>query len=266
MQNAAVHGLMRNAAIAPTTAALLVALTLVLTAAFRVGFQASDDAEYLTGALGWLQQFPYVGDSHWTLRHTITIPTALAIKVLGFNEWAVSLINVLYFSGFVAINTVYLFRYFGAFTAVVSTALVIVLPGFVVVATYLNPDIPELFLVSLSFWLFVGARREPERYFLWVASGLFLGLAFVNRQTAAAAVLFFGLVFVMCPAAPRVRYLLLAMGFVAVIAADWAYLTMTTGNVTYRFDMDLHHDRVDRFAEAASGSDGAFLDKEGTYR
>lgn len=257
------HHLTRSGAIVPTVVAL-VAVALICTATFHVGFQASDDASYLSGALGWLEHFPYVGDSHWTLRHTIVIPAALAIKFFGLNERAVSLIDVLYFIGFVAVNAWYLFRYLGAVAAVVSTALVIVLPGFVVVATYLNPDIAELFFVSLSFWLFVNARVEPERYFLWLASGLSLGLAFVTRPTAAATVLFFVLVFLVRPAAPRVRYLLLGIGLTAVVAADWTYLTAMTGDVAYRFNVDLNHDRVDRFAEAARvAATGGLLDKEG---
>jgi hypothetical protein len=230
----------------------------------HVGFQASDDASYLTGALGWLAKFPYVGESHWTLRHTITIPTALAIGLLGLNEFAVSLSNVLYFFGFLAINAWYVSRYLGAPTAAVSTGLVIALPGFVVVATYLNSDIPELFFLSLSFWLFVNARNDPDRGILWVASGLSLGLAYVTRQTAAAMLVFVALAFLMRPAAPRVRYLLLGAGFLVVVAADWIYLTLMTGDVMYRFSVDFNHDRVDRLAEAARvATTGSLLDKEG---
>ena len=58
-------------------------LGMALLAAFHVGFQASDDINYLVGALGWLNSFPYVGNSHWTLRHTITLPTAAFIQILG---------------------------------------------------------------------------------------------------------------------------------------------------------------------------------------
>src|SRR3954447_25993384 len=83
---------------------VLILLTLTLMHTFYVGFQAGDDKSYLTGALGWLQSFPYVGENHWTLRHTITIPTALSIKLFGLNEFAVSLSNALYFTTFVVLN------------------------------------------------------------------------------------------------------------------------------------------------------------------
>ncbi|RPH53506.1 MAG: hypothetical protein EHM89_19960 [Acidobacteria bacterium] len=97
MSVAAAVGERRNTRAGMFTAAILCVLTLALLVLFHVGFQASDDAVYLTGALGWIEHFPYVGESHWTLRHTITIPTAVFVLLLGLNETAVSLTNILYF-------------------------------------------------------------------------------------------------------------------------------------------------------------------------
>jgi hypothetical protein len=71
--------------------AALVALAVFVLAAlllpfFYVGFQASDDASYVSGGLGWLERFPYVGDCHWTLRHTITLPVAASVGLLGLSR------------------------------------------------------------------------------------------------------------------------------------------------------------------------------------
>jgi 4-amino-4-deoxy-L-arabinose transferase-like glycosyltransferase len=245
-------------------ATLLAVAALLLLAAFHVGFQASDDASYLAGALGWLESFPYVGTSHWTLRHTITLPTALLISVFGLNELAVSLSNVLYFMGFLVVNAWFMHRHLGGVAAAIATALMIVLPGFTVVATYLNSDIPELFFVCSAFWLVITARQWPERSAAWLLAGLLLGAAFVTRQTAVAAVVFVGVLFLFFPAAPRSRYLPAAAAFLVVIAADWLYLTVMTGEPLYRFHVDFNHDRVDRFAEAARvAQTGGLLDKEG---
>ena len=41
-----------------------------------VGYYGSDDISYAAGGRGWLYDFPYVGDSHWTLRHTVVVPMA----------------------------------------------------------------------------------------------------------------------------------------------------------------------------------------------
>ena len=80
---------------------------------FFVGFQASDDANYLIGATGWLDKGLYVGNTHWTLRHTLTLPSALAISTLGLSLFSVSLPTLLYFIGFVAVQTRALHRHLG---------------------------------------------------------------------------------------------------------------------------------------------------------
>ena len=244
--------------------AILCVLTLALLVLFHVGFQASDDAEYLTGALGWIEHFPYVGDTHWTLRHTITLPTALFVLLLGLNETAVSLSNILYFLAFLGVNAWFMREHVGGTAAAFATALLIVLPGFTVVATYLNSDVPELFFVSVAFWLLVTARKNPDRHAIWILIGAVLGAAFVTRQTALAAVLFVSALCAFRPAVPRSRYFLAGAAFLIVVAADWMYLTAMTGDSLYRMNVDFHHDRVDRMAEAARlATGGGLLDKEG---
>lgn len=90
--------------------ALLAALVIRV---FYVGFQASDDANYVIGALGWLKDFPYVGVDHWTLRDTINIPTALFIGLFGLHEWSVSLTGILYYLAFLSVNGYCLARTLG---------------------------------------------------------------------------------------------------------------------------------------------------------
>jgi len=244
--------------------AILCVLTFALLVLFHVGFQASDDAEYLTGALGWIEHFPYVGETHWTLRHTITIPTAVFVLLLGLNETAVSLSNILYFLAFLGVNGWFMREHVGGTAAAFTTALLIVLPGFTVVATYLNSDVPELFFVSVAFWLLVTARKNPDRHAIWILIGVLLGAAFVTRQTALAAVLFASALCAFRPAVPRARYFLSGAAFLIVVAADWMYLTAMTGDSLYRMNVDFHHDRVDRMAEAARlATSGGLLDKEG---
>ncbi len=244
-------------------AALGIAFLGILAVSY-VGFQASDDARYLEGALGWIEHFPFVGDSHWTLRHTITIPTAVFIQFLGLNEFATSLTNVLYFIAFLALNAWCVARYVNVLAAWFCTALLIVLPGFTVVATYLNSDIPELFFTSTAFWIIVYAREHPEKWRPWALAGLLLGAAFITRQTAAAAVIFVAVLFFVSPRVPRWWYVICGVAFVFTVSLDWLYLYVQTGNPMYRFSVDFNHDRVDRFAEVARlASSGELIDKEG---
>ncbi len=51
-----------------------------------VGYLGSDDVTYVTGAYGWLREFPYVG-GHGTIRYLITWPIALSFLILGEGEF-----------------------------------------------------------------------------------------------------------------------------------------------------------------------------------
>jgi hypothetical protein len=248
----------------PIMFAALALLTLALLQAMHVGFQASDDANYLLGALGWLEHFPYVGDNHWTLRHTITVPTAVALSLFGLNEFAASLSNIAYFCAFLAVNAWFVARHLGTVCSAVATLLMVTSPGFVVVATYLNPDVPELFFLCVAFWSVHAGLTRPAAAAPWIVAGVALGFAMVNRQTAASFLVLLAVLFVFKPLVSRARYLLCATASVPAMAADWTYLTLLTGNPLYRWTIDLNHDRIDRFAAAASVSRSAgVLDGEG---
>ncbi|HZF79785.1 MAG TPA: glycosyltransferase family 39 protein, partial [Rubrivivax sp.] len=137
-------------------------------------------------------------------------------------------------------------------------------PGFTVVATYLNPDIPELFFFSASFWALLLALDEPGAARRWLLLGLVAGLGYINRQTAAAVVLFVALLCLVAPQAPRRQYLLAGLAFAATVSLDWLFLTLSTGDPAYRMRVDFNHDPVDRFAEAARvAASGGWIDKEG---
>lgn len=236
---------------------------------FFVGFQASDDANYLQGAFGWLENGSYVGNSHWTLRHTLTLPGALAIKTLGLSLFSVSLPTLLYFVAFLAVQMWGLHRHLGFGVAAGFGLFAMTTAGMVVNSTYLAPDVSELFYVGTTFWLLIEAlepahqgRRSPV--LLWLAIGMLAGLAWVNRQTAAGALLACAIVACMAGRHARARMSWAALSFMLVVGGEWAYLTLMTGNPAYRFSLDLNHDPVDRLAEVRRvAASGAWLDKEG---
>jgi hypothetical protein len=142
--------------------------------------------------------------------------------------------------------------------------LFITLPGFIILSTYLDIGIPEIFYLSMAFWSFRMALDRPERTRLWVTSGLMLGLAFITRETAASMGLFIGMLFLFKPIVSRARYFILFGSFIATIAADWLYLTLMTHNPVHRYSIDLNHDKIDRFSQAAHVMKrGGLIDSEG---
>ena len=154
-------------------------------------------------------------------------------------------------------------RFLGRRCAYFATLLVLTMPGYLVVSTYLNPDIPELFFTTGAFWTLLSARHSSKRW-LWFAAGALAGLAFVNRQTSAAFVIFTVLLWLFSPGILRSRYFPMAIAFLCIVGAEWLYLTVMTGNPSYRLQVDFNHDPVDRFAEAARvAAQGSWIDKEG---
>jgi len=218
---------------------------------FYVGFQAADDKSYLNGALGWVFSFPFVGDDHWALRHPMTIPAAISIKLFGLNEFGVSLPNMIYFTFFIVLNYWAVRRYLGTLSAALTTLIFITLPGFIILSTYLEIGIPEIFYLSTAFWSYRQALEAPEKTRLWLLSGAAMGLAFVTRETAASFVLFIGLLFLFKPIVARRYYVYLFGAAASVLFIDWCYLALMTGNPRYRYSIDLNHDTIDRFAVAS---------------
>lgn len=241
----------------------------VLQWRFFVGFQASDDANYLQGAFGWLDHIPYVGNTHWTLRHTLTLPAALSVSSLGLSLFAISLPTLLYFFGFVAVQLWALHRQFSFGVASLFGLFAITTTGMVVNSTYLAPDVSELFFVGATFWVLLralepGADGRAGTVALWLAAGLLAGLAWSNRQTAAGALLACAIMAWLGGRPARSRMPWAVLGFALVVGTEWGYLTWMTGDPLYRLNVDLHHDPVNRIAEVQRvAASGGWIDKEG---
>jgi Dolichyl-phosphate-mannose-protein mannosyltransferase len=218
---------------------------------FHTGFQASDDASYLAGGLGWIEHFPYIGNDHWTLRHTITIPIAVSVLLFGANEWSISLPNAVYCALFLAVNTIIGGRLLGLGASMISGLLLVTMPGVLVLAGYLNPDLPELLFLSVAFWAFVFGCDSPRSTLPWLICGVAWSLAFLNRETALGFALFLGILFLFKPIVQRSRYFLIAAGALPLLLVEWVYLFAATGDPLYRYRVDYHHDVIDRAMQVA---------------
>ncbi len=139
----------------------------------------------------------------------------------------------------------------GLGTALISGLLLVTMPGFLVVATYLNPDVPELFYLSVALWAFVLGCGQRGAVAPWLICGVAWALAFLTRETALGFALFLGLLFLFKPTAPRSRYLLIAAAALPLLLIEWAYLYTATGDPLYRYRIDYHHDVIDRASQVA---------------
>ena len=216
-----------------------------------VGFIASDDATYVVGAYGWLEQFPFVG-GHGTIRYPLTIPIALSFLVFGEGEVAAILPSLAYLLVFLFFTWRVLCGVAGRLAAFVALLLVVTCPLIAVEASIASIDIPEMTLLMgglFVLWRCLETGPDARRLFL---VGALVGVAFLARETAIFSVPFFALLFLAGHRFSRWHYLWIAAGFLAVWSLELVYLGIMTGDPLYRFNIALHHDAtIDRTIDLA---------------
>lgn len=251
----------------PAEAAALAGLAAlaVLVIGWRwVGFQGSDDHSYAVAAQAWVDHFPALGDDHWALRYPIVLPIAAVFALFGTSVGGLAAVCATFYIGVLVVNYLGVRSWFGWKAAALTTVIGLLLPVMPVQGTYVNTDMPEMFFVLSAFWLFLHARRHPDRTAPLILAGVCAGLGFLTRETTLAFVVTLGLLFLAAPGMARRRYLAMALGFAVVVGAEMAYFTVMTGNPLYRQAISAHHDHVDRDKEVAvAKSGGRLVDGEG---
>lgn len=222
------------------------------------GFVSSDDAYYVEAGLGWFEQFPYVAHHFGTVRAAIAIPIALMIALFGESEFSVTLSTTLFLATTAGLTLFMLGCLIGRVAAFLACLMLVTLPIFALKATIPCADIPELFFVAVSFWLFWRACWTEKRVALLLISGFSAGLAFSAHELTIALIFFYAVLFLSAYKIPRHTYLWMALGFVTVIVAEGIYYWISIGNPAHRFMLLLHattvNDRVQvGFLEIAGG-------------
>ena len=236
----------------------LIAILLLICAATLgfawIGYLDSDDKLMFRGAVGWLNEFPYVGQTHHEVRHFVTVPMALSMRVFGVNETGIIVPTVLYFVGIVICT------YFGVkhiadrASALLATVLLATLSLFATRATIPDADITMLFFLVTSIWLFIFACDRQKRTGYLFASGVMAGCAWLTKETTSALLIFYGLLFLLGYRIPRRQYWIMAAGFLLILFAETAYMYFSTGQPFYRYVLALT--AVDVWPAAAEGGEG----------
>lgn len=239
-----------------------VALYLLLQHVFWVGFLGSDDSIYWSGAAGWLQHVPYLGHDHWTLRHTLVVPMAIARRLFGDNIVSMFLPTLFYGFGVIAVLGWWTWRVAGHMAAIAALILVVTDPQFVLYSSTADIDIVELFFVVAAFAVFASVIRTSSeiafeqkqvgraQQIILVAVGALLGFAMLSRETSAFAIVTLGILFGVGFGVERRLYFLIAAGFATVIGIELLYLWQMSGHFFYRYLLDAHHDNnINRWAD-----------------
>ena len=219
-------------------ALLAVVLALTLSVSW-VGLMFSDDVLYAAGAMAWLDQpFPHVGETHWSLRHPFVLPVAASFALFGEQELSLVFVTTAYFILIVLLTYRLIADCFGPGRALFAGILLILTPLFAVNATIAGADLTELFFVLLALWLFQTATKDGVHSSLLFASGVAMGLAWWTRETTAGLLVLFFLLFLLGYRVPRRHYWIIAGGFLLMVASEWLYYHLLTGDMWYRIAVD----------------------------
>lgn len=212
------------------------------------GFVSSDDAYYVQAGLGWLEEFPYVAENFGTIRAAVAIPIAFIIYLFGESELTVTLSTALFLVVTATLTLFMLSSLIGRVAALIASLALVTIPLFSLKATIPCADLPELFFVTLSFWLFWRACNTDKRIYLLLISGTSAGLAFSAHELTAALVIFYAFLFFREYRIPRRDYLWMALGFALIIGIEATYYWIVAENPLYRFNLLLKattvHDRI----------------------
>ena len=224
-----------------------------------IGFLASDDWSYLSGAQSWLNDFPFVARYHITFRLPVVLPIALSISVFGPGEFQTVLPTILYFLGLLGLAFWSTRVYSGEiFPAVLVTGLLASTPLFAVWATIASVDICELFFVFLSLWLFYRASLEKQPGLFLFLAGCSAGFAWLTRETSVALLFLYAFLFLRGAYLERQLYWVMAGGWFLIIGIEAFYYFEMTDDLLYRYRTVLttHRSLEDVFAMTAGAGTG----------
>ena len=243
--------------------AILIAIGMVW--AGWVGFEESDDLAYAIAAQAWIDHFPYLATDHWGLRHTIVLPMALVFSLFGESEVTLEVIPLLYAAALLLLMFYCLRRLDGTAAGILAVLLLAATPLFGSGASTVVTDLPEAFYVVASLWSFYFASMRSQRS-LFVLSGALAGLGFITRETTAALLVFYGVLFLAGYGGGRARYILMGIGFMVVFGVDMGLLGWASGNPLYRFHTSMAGVRGDNPEMAVMFHTASGIDRFGSLR
>lgn len=223
-------------------ALLIASVFLISVAYYWQGLGPLGDAErYIQYAMIWRDSPPYLGDTHWALRHIFVLPMAASFKLFGANEFTATLPNIVYAGGLVAITFYFARKYVGLSEAVFASVLVSTSAFLVSKPLEIAIYGPEVFFCALASWLVVAAENERRRIFLLALAGVSVGFAWTLREQTSAIMVAFAVLMLLMRRQVLLSWFALGVGFGSVLAIELVVYWAVAGNPLYRYDIDLHH-------------------------
>jgi len=222
-------------ALLPYMAGFAAAAALLCLAA--AGYSGYDDRHDIEAADGWLAHIPFVGTTHWHMRHPLVLAIAASFAAFGRNETSLMLPTIAAYLGVVALTAALVRSVSDRFTAGLAALLAASVPLFVIYAKTPYPDDMELALALLSlllFWHGAGRRSAP----LLLLAGSAAGISWLLRATCAPLLIFYAGLFLLGWRVRRADCVWLLLGFVPFPLCEWAFLYAAVGDPFYRLAID----------------------------
>lgn len=211
-------------------------------ASYWHGFGPMGDAErYVAAALEWWEKGPYLGESHWALRHLFVLPMAAVFTVFGPSEFAATVPNILYAAGLVAVTFIFGRNRLGAREGALAAILVAISAFFVARPLEIGVYGAEIFFAAASSWLYVASQFERRRIAYLLAAGAVAGLAWTIREQSLYLVVAFGLLILSGRRQVLLSLAAIGVGFGSILLAEWLVYGLSAGDPFYRYWIDLHH-------------------------
>ncbi len=226
------------------------------------GYVESDDAYYAAAAHAWAFHFPYLGDSHWSLRHAIVLPMALMFRLFGEHEWTLETPMLLYYAALLLLTGYGVGRIGGWGTGLIAAVLLGAVPVLASGASIVFDDVQEAFFVMASLWAFFFAT-SGRRTGLFVLSGVMAGCGFITRETTSALLVAYGILFLVGYGGRRLGYVWMGIGFLLVAGIDTGLLWHASGDPLYRLHVSLRGVHGDNPSMAADFLTPTGLDRFG---
>lgn len=225
-------------------ASAVLALAFIIAAAYYWSGLGPGDAErYLRAALLW-QDGPWLGDTHWALRHLFVLPMAASFAAFGASETAAILPNFLYAALTVAVTWTFGRRFLGTRDGFIASMLVATSAFFVARPLELDVYGAEAFFAALAMWLFIAANESRSRGITLLAAGIAAGLAWTVREQSAYLIVVFALLIALERREVLRSLVLVGGGFSVVIALELAIYALAAGDPFYRYGIDLGHREI----------------------
>lgn len=244
---------------AATTVRWFALVALAMAAALFVGwigFMASDDSLYHTGAVRWLTDPPFPGSDHWSTRFPLTLTFAAVLALVGQNFASFAITAVLFYVVLVAVAGRFAAGVASARAGWIAALLTATLPVVVSHATTLSVDLIEAAALLGGAWL-VGTAGEGRRGLLRAGlGGVMFGVAVLCRETSVLALAVLGPLLLVGRPIPRRLLIACGIGAAAVLLGEAMFQYLLTGDPLRRYIIAFHHDEhIDR----AANHEGNFL-------